>query len=73
MLRDLSESVAAVVDSSRQVAFADPKRVREPIREHERVLDAIASGSQKAARKAMRTHISNAASRVGVALAIPSG
>lgn len=73
MLRDLSASVAAVVDGSRQVAFADPKRVREPIREHERIVAAIASGSQKAARKAMRMHICNAANRVGVALAIPDG
>lgn len=72
MLCDLLESVAAVVDSSRQVAFADPKRVREPIREHERIVEAVASGSQKAARKAMRTHIFNAAARVGVALAVPN-
>ena len=69
MLRDLSDSVAAVVDSSRQVAFADPNRVREPIREHERILDALASGSPRAARRAMRTHIRRAAGRVGVELA----
>lgn len=73
MLRDLSESVAEVVDHSRRLPFSDPARVREPIREHELIVEAIATGSPKAARKAMRAHIRNAAARVGVTLEVPGG
>lgn len=71
MLRDLAEGVADVVESSRQIAFADPARVREPIREHARIVDAMAAGSPKAVRRAMRAHIRNAADRAGLALAVP--
>lgn len=71
MLRDLADSVAEVLDHSRRVAFADPVHVREPIREHERIVEAMATGSPKAARKAMRAHICRAAGRVGVGLEIP--
>jgi len=71
MLRDLAESIAEVVAHSRRLPFSDPDHVRDPIREHEVIIDAMATGSPKAARKAMRAHICNAAARVGVALEIP--
>jgi len=71
MLLDLAEDIAEVVESSRRIAFADPDRVREPIRENGRIVDAIATGSNKRARAAMRDHICKAAGRVGVTLAIP--
>ena len=71
MLRDLAESIAEVAEHSRRLPLADPARVREPIREHERIVDALASGSPKAARRAMRAHICHAAARVGVKLEIP--
>ncbi len=71
MLLDLSESIADIVEGSRQVAFADPARVREPIREHVRIVDALAAGSAKAARRAMRAHIVHVADRAGLALTIP--
>jgi GntR family transcriptional regulator, transcriptional repressor for pyruvate dehydrogenase complex len=71
ILFDLAENIAEVVESSRRIAFADPDRVREPIREHERILDALAMGSKKRARAAMRDHICKAAGRVGVTLVIP--
>jgi GntR family transcriptional repressor for pyruvate dehydrogenase complex len=71
MLRDLSDNIAGVVENSRQIAFANPERVREPIREHERIVSALATGSPKRARMAMRAHICNAAGRVGVTLEIP--
>lgn len=71
MLIELAESLAEVVEGSRRVAFADPARVREPIREHARILDAFGERSARAARRAMRTHIVNAADRAGVELQIP--
>ncbi|MCD6672946.1 MAG: FCD domain-containing protein [Burkholderiaceae bacterium] len=71
MLIELAESLAEVVEGSRRVAFADPVRVREPIREHARILDALGERSGKAARRAMRMHIVNAAGRAGVKLQIP--
>ncbi len=71
MLRDLAENIAEVVEHSRRLPLADSQRVREPISEHGRIIDAMASGSPKAARQAMRAHICNAAGRVGVALEIP--
>jgi len=71
MLLDLSENIAGIVERSRRIAFADPHRVREPIREHERIVEALAAGSAKRARAAMRIHIRKAADRVGVRLSIP--
>lgn len=71
MLRDLAEGIGDVVESSRQLAFADPARVREPIHEHTRIVDALATGSARAVRKAMRAHIRSAADRAGLALAVP--
>ncbi|SSW73679.1 Glc operon transcriptional activator [Achromobacter veterisilvae] len=71
MLLDLAESIGDVVDGSRQVAFADPARVREPIREHADIIDALATGSPDAARRAMRAHICNVADRAGLSLTIP--
>src|SRR5690606_22051633 len=60
MLRDLAESIAEVVEHSRRLPLADPQRVREPILEHAAIVAALATGSPKAARRAMRTHICNA-------------
>lgn len=71
MLLDIAESIDDVVDGSRQVAFADPARVREPIREHAVIIEALATGSPDAARRAMRAHICNVADRAGLALSIP--
>jgi len=71
MLIELAESLAEVVEGSRRVAFADPARVHEPIREHLRILDALKERSGKAARRAMRAHIVHAADRAGVQLEVP--
>ncbi len=71
MLHDLADSIADVIERSRQIAFADPERVREPIREHMRIVEAMATGSPSAARRAMREHICNVADRAGLTLAIP--
>ncbi len=71
MLRDIAEGIAEVVESSRQLAFADPERVREPIDEHLRIVDALATGMPRAARRAMRAHIRRAADRAGLALEVP--
>ena len=73
MLRDLSESIAEVVEHSRRLPLSEPGRVREPILEHEAIVEALAAGSPRAARKAMRMHIRNAAARVGVSLQVPGG
>src|SRR5690606_18818810 len=43
MLRDLAESIAEVAEHSRRLPLADPARVRDPIREHERIVDAMAT------------------------------
>jgi len=71
LLLDISESIGEVVEGSRQVAFADPARVTEPIREHAAVIEALATGSARAARRAMRAHIRNVADRAGLALEVP--
>lgn len=71
MLHDLADSIADVIERSRQIAFADPVRLREPILEHVRIVDAMATGSPSAARRAMRAHISNVADRAGLTLEIP--
>lgn len=71
MLLDLAESIGAQVENSRQIAFSDPARVREPIREHARIVDALASGSAQVARRAMREHIRNVADRAGLDLDVP--
>jgi GntR family transcriptional repressor for pyruvate dehydrogenase complex len=71
ILHDLADSISDVVDKSRQIAFSDPARVREPISEHARIVDAMATGSPAAVRKAMRAHIRNAAGRVGIVLDVP--
>ncbi len=71
MLLDLAESIGAQVENSRQIAFSDPARVREPIREHARIVDALASGSAQVARRAMREHIRNVADRAGLNLDVP--
>ena len=71
MLVDVADSIGALVENSRQVAFADPARVREPIREHARIVDALASGSADVARRAMREHIRNVADRAGLSLDVP--
>lgn len=71
MLLDVAESIGAQVENSRQIAFADPDRVREPIREHARIVDALATGSAQVARRAMREHIRNVADRAGLNLEVP--
>lgn len=71
MLHDLVDNIADVIERSRQIAFADPARVREPIREHVRIVKAMSTGSPSAARRAMRAHICNVADRAGLTLVIP--
>jgi len=71
LIQDIAGSIAEVVASSRQLAFADPQRVREPIEEHVRIIAALASADPMRARLAMRTHIRNVADRVGLALRVP--
>lgn len=71
MLLDIAASINEVVDGSRQVAFADPARVSEPIEEHTRIIEALATGSPALAGQAMRAHLHNVADRAGVSLDIP--
>jgi len=71
LIQDIAESIADVVASSRQLAFADPQRVREPIDEHARIIAALACANPVQARLAMQVHIRNVADRVGLALRVP--
>ncbi|TEA80243.1 FadR/GntR family transcriptional regulator [Allopusillimonas ginsengisoli] len=68
LLLDILAGINDVVESSRQVAFANPDRVIEPIEEHRQVIEALASGSPEKARAAMRAHLINVADRSGVRL-----
>jgi len=72
LLRDILANIEDVVEGSRQVAFANPERVSEPIAEHRRVIDALATGSPAQAGAAMRAHLNNVADRAGVRLDIAS-
>jgi GntR family transcriptional repressor for pyruvate dehydrogenase complex len=72
LLLDLLSGIADVVEGSRQVAFANPARVNEPIKEHVAIIDALATGSPEKARLAMRNHLNNVADRSGVRLGIQS-
>jgi len=71
LIQDIAESIADVVASSRQLAFADPQRVREPINEHAQIIAALACGQPARARLAMQAHIRNVADRAGLALRVP--
>jgi len=71
LIQDITESIAGVVHGSRQVAFADPQRVCEPIQEHLTIIKALAAGDPLRARLAMRAHIRNVADRAGLALRLP--
>lgn len=70
LLLDIAENIGDIVEGSRQVAFADPARVREPIREHLAIIEALASGVPEQARRAMRAHIRNVADRTGLTLSL---
>lgn len=72
LLQDILLSIHDVVEGSRQVAFANPARVSEPIQEHVRIIEALATGSPEHARRAMREHINNVADRAGIRLEIPA-
>ncbi|AEC21629.1 GntR family transcriptional regulator [Pusillimonas sp. T7-7] len=72
LLTDIVAGIENVIESSRQVAFANPDRVVEPIQEHACIVDALASGSPALASKAMREHLHNVADRSGVRLLIPA-
>lgn len=72
LLLDILASIHDVVEGSRQVAFANPARVNEPIQEHIRVIEALATGSPERARQAMREHLNKVADRSGVRLEIPA-
>ena len=68
LMLDIVENINDVVERSRQVAFAEPARVSEPIAEHARIIDALAAGSPERAVQAMREHLRNVADRTGVRL-----
>ncbi len=68
LLQDILVSIHDVVEGSRQVAFANPTRVNEPIEEHIRIIDALATGSPEQARRVMREHLNNVADRSGIRL-----
>lgn len=70
LMLDIVENINDVVERSRQVAFAEPARVSEPIAEHTRIIDALASGSPERAVQAMLEHLQNVADRTGVRLEI---
>lgn len=70
MLLDIVAGIHELIESSRRVAFANPARVREPIHEHETIIDALQTGSPEAAAQAMRHHLHNVADRSGVGLGI---
>lgn len=70
LLLDILAGFHEVVEGSRQVAFANPDRVGEPIAEHYRVIEALATGSPELARVAMRAHLNNVADRAGIRLDI---
>ena len=70
LMLDIVENINDVVERSRQLAFADPARVSEPIAEHTRIIDALAGGSPERAVQAMREHLRNVADRTGVHLEI---
>lgn len=72
LLLDIMENINAVIEGSRQVAFADPARVNEPIREHVDIIDALATGSPELARQSMHQHLRNVADRGGVKLEVPT-
>lgn len=68
LLHDLLGSIEDIIESSRRVAFANPKRVEEPIAEHETIIRALATGDSEKAKQAMRAHMTNVADRSGVRL-----
>lgn len=70
LMLDIVENINDVVERSRQVAFAEPARVSEPIAEHARIIDALAAGSPECAVQAMLEHLRNVADRTGVRLEI---
>lgn len=72
LLTDIVAGIENVIEGSRQVAFANPDRVVEPIQEHKHIVEALASGSPALASKAMREHLHNIADRSGVRLLIPA-
>jgi GntR family transcriptional repressor for pyruvate dehydrogenase complex len=70
LLLDILAGFHEVVEGSRQVAFANPGRVAEPIAEHRHVIEALSTGSPELARAAMRAHLTKVADRAGVRLDI---
>lgn len=68
LLVDAMTNIEQLVEGSRRVAFANPDRVVEPVAEHVRIIEALATGSPQRARAAMRAHLANAADRSGVRL-----
>ncbi|MBB5215919.1 FadR/GntR family transcriptional regulator [Parapusillimonas granuli] len=73
LLLDILAGIEDVVEGSRQVAFANPARVNEPIHEHMLIIEALATGSPEKAGLAMRHHLNNVADRSGVRLGIQNG
>jgi DNA-binding GntR family transcriptional regulator len=62
-VREMSDSLGALVHRMRQVILRGDNDVREAVQEHEAILAAVGSGDPDAATGAMRTHIERARQR----------
>jgi GntR family transcriptional repressor for pyruvate dehydrogenase complex len=65
VMRSMRSSIIFAINLSRSLSLARPlERLRVVQAEHVAILGAIESGDKEAARNAMRTHVSNACTRV---------
>jgi DNA-binding FadR family transcriptional regulator len=62
-VREMSDSLGALVHRMRQVILRGDNDVREAVQEHEAILAAVGSGDPEAATGAMRSHIERARQR----------
>lgn len=56
-VKEMSDSLGALVHRMRQVILRGENDVREAVQEHEAILTAVLSGDADASHRAMRTHI----------------
>lgn len=67
LLSDMYASIRKLANASRDLAYADPLRIREPILEHQEVVRAL-SAKDGNAPQAIEAHIRRAAERTGIHL-----
>lgn len=67
LLSDMYASIRRLANASRDLAYADPLRIREPISEHQEVIHAL-SEKKGNAPKAIEAHIRQSAERTGIHL-----